>query len=731
MPIPLHNNPNSMHLLEHPNPQMSRWLLLALAAFPAAASAGLLESYETSVPSLPAANTAYLTVEQSSTTGVTRGAKSLKIVYNAAATWQWLATNYPAAAYQDWYHNDILLIDVHRPLMAGNSKLNLEMAINGTMGWNQKGLLSWAWMNAGSTSTDTFAFDYRTIRDAAPAPGAGLPASVDYFQLNLMGQSNMEVSPGSGIGGEVYIDNVRFVKALPPLPVSLSSFDETTEAFQHYDSTSPDVSYSPKFGGSLKLAAGGGAANDYFWHLGKEISGGYPSYQIDRLKSLASSGGKISYDVIGQTGTLAGTGFNVAIKVYNTWKFIQVSYTVTANEVTQLDDGNEIARITLDASQFGSDLTIQSGYGFYLGYNGTKEFYFDNLVFAPNMETGVGITFDATAQNFTPLATTTTTWEAGGLNLANPGGSVGGTSAIFTAGSADPQVAAVYAKLVAASHTGGKLRYKIKRIAVTGRSEYFSGFSSVTSLQAGDALEMVEYIPASELTEGGDPNALPPVPATATATNYSHTVEILLDPASAQNPQGILLPADAASYEFHLRNDYDAGDVATLVTRIDDFEVITNAAPDLYYSPPMPTDAGSYVGRVLTTWAPGAVFSATGLPPGLAIDPATGLVHGTPTANGTFHVLFTITGPGTSDSSESMDWLIASVGSMAGPVITSFTYAAGSATMTWTGASSVTVLRSPTMAEGSWEKVSENNSTGTYTDSSAPVGKAFYRVSVP
>lgn len=725
-----------MKLPQNPRLLTRRWLLLALAALPAAASAGLLESYETSVPAIPDPPTPYLAIEQSSDAGVTRGAKSMKIVYDATGIWQWVGVNYPASTYSDWYANDIMLVDVHRPVMAGNSKLNLVVAIGGRdwVEWKTKELVAWAWMNGGNSSTDTLVFDYRTIRDAAPAPGAGLPANGDYLQFNVMARSNMEVATGKegpGAGGTVYLDNVRFIKSLPPLPVALYTFDETSEAFQHYDGSSPDATYSSKFGGSMKLVAGVGGDDSYFWHLGKEINGGYPSYTLDRLKSLATSGGKISYDVIGATGTLAGNGFNVAIKVYDTWKFIQVSHTVTPAEVTQLDDGNEIARITLDASQFGSNLTLQNGYGFYLGYNGTKEFYFDNLVFAPKMESGVGVTFDATAQNFTSLAGSTATWEAGGLTIANPGGYVGGASAIFTAGSADPQVAAVYAKLVEASHTGGKLRYKIKRIAVTGRGEYFSGFSAVTSLQADDAFEMVEYIPASVLTEGGDPNADPVVPGTETASNYSRTVEILLSPTAAVNPQGIVLPADAASYEFHLRNDYDAADASTLVTRIDDFEIVTNAPPELYYSPPMPADAGSYVGRVLSTTATNPVFSASGLPPGLVIDPATGLIHGTPTANGTFHVVFTVTAPGNSDSTESMDWVITSVETGSAPVITAFTYASGSATISWTGAASVTVLRSPTMAEGSWEKISENNTTGTYTDHSAPFGKAFYRVSVP
>ncbi len=59
----------------------------------------------------------------------------------------------------------------------------------------------------------------------------------------------------------------------------------------------------------------------------------------------------------------------------------------------------------------------------------------------------------------------------------------------------------------------------------------------------------------------------------------------------------------------------------------------------------------------------------------------------------------------------------------------SFTKGAGSATLTWSSASPVTVQRSTDLTL--WSDISTENSLGSFTDEEAPAGKAFYRVVTP
>jgi Concanavalin A-like lectin/glucanases superfamily/Putative Ig domain/Bacterial Ig-like domain (group 2)/PQQ-like domain len=83
-------------------------------------------------------------------------------------------------------------------------------------------------------------------------------------------------------------------------------------------------------------------------------------------------------------------------------------------------------------------------------------------------------------------------------------------------------------------------------------------------------------------------------------------------------------------------------------------------------------------------------YSATGLPPGLLINPGTGLVSGNPTQTGTFTVAVTATDPGGLAASETFTWTITSSpvanphqpsvtnpGSQSSPVTGSYGYAGG------------------------------------------------------
>jgi hypothetical protein len=71
--------------------------------------------------------------------------------------------------------------------------------------------------------------------------------------------------------------------------------------------------------------------------------------------------------------------------------------------------------------------------------------------------------------------------------------------------------------------------------------------------------------------------------------------------------------------------------------------------------------------------------------------------------------------------------LVSTVTVSPGVKITNFAKSGGSATISWdSGGAAVKVQRSGTLS--GWEDISTGNTTGTYTDLSAPAGKAFYRV---
>ena len=161
----------------------------------------LLESFESTSP-FPAASAPYFNFEPSATAGVTEGASSLYVSYASNSTWAWqTSTDYGAAAYDAWKTHKKIVFDLHRAAFTDGWNLEMAVAIDGTMGWNQSQVVNWAWLNAGSSTTETITWDYSAISGAAPATGTS-------WRLNLM----LRGSSGdvNGRSGDVYIDNIRF-----------------------------------------------------------------------------------------------------------------------------------------------------------------------------------------------------------------------------------------------------------------------------------------------------------------------------------------------------------------------------------------------------------------------------------------------------------------------------------------------------------------------------------------
>jgi Putative Ig domain len=736
-------------LLKIHRPGLARSLALLTSLLPVAASAGVLESFETGVPAIPVITTGeppvvdpspYISIEQSTAAGVTEGANSMEIVYDPTQKWHWIGLGYGDTAYADWHANDIMLVDLHRPSLPAGWNLNLEMALNGPMGWTQISLQNYVWLNGGASETVTIAFDYRSVRNAAPLPGASLPENADFLQLNIMARGNQDT--GGGVGGRIYLDNIRFVPFVtPPPPPAAAAYTFNTDAqgFAKFDAGSTDLVHSPLFGGSLAASS---PAASFSWRSSKN---GITGDHLLKLQGCASRGGTISYDIIAPLGTLAGMGMTNVFQPHGTWTWNQVDVTIPPADIQALGDGNEIARVTLPASAFGGGFISAPNYNFHIGFNGPASspttLHIDNVMFSPNPDTGSKVTFTNNEQNFLAEAGASLATGAGASAGDNPGlvvetgpGWKWGVNALFNGSSSDPEVAAVHAKLAIAAIKGGSLRFKITQINLLDRAASFTGLQVLTGHNGATWQQQTAWIDQAVFTEGGDTETDPVILPNTTAATFSRTISVPLYPQGSTATDGFLLTPGATDYQFLIGTGTGDLDLTSVALYFDDFEVIPNGDPEIIHAPALPTGSSSFVGRVLSNYQTG-VFSATGLPPGVTIDPATGLVYGTPTVNGTYNVVFSITRNGVTDATESVVWEItgATDPGPVVPVITSFSITGNTAVISWTGAGSapVTVLRSTSLDAGSWLPVSEADTDGTHTDNSAPAGKAFYRISVP
>jgi hypothetical protein len=464
-----------------------------------------------------------------------------------------------------------------------------------------------------------------------------------------------------------------------------------------------------------------------FWRASKTINA-YSQYQLANLKLCASLGGTVSYDLIAPVGTLTSKSITTALKpLAGSYPFLQFSTTIQAAAVQALPGGtHEIARVSIPTSKFGSALTSVAGYEFHVGFSSfVAPVYLDNVMFSPYTTDSSKLTFDSDQQNFIPVVAASpsvVSFDGTYPTVENPPGYIGGASATFNAASIDPQVADIHAKLLLAATKGGVLRYKIKKIVLVDPVGT-TGVNIRTAVPA-PFQQQFAFISQAAFTDAG---------GTETPSDYSLSIEVPLYPTGSTRTDGLIIASAATDYTFQILAGYNVGSATSVTTSFDDFEVIVNGDPEIIYYPTLPTGSASFVGRVLTNAQAFGAFSATGLPLGVVIDPATGLIYGTPTENGSYNVVFSVTNNGTTDMTDSVTWIISGVAANVIPVISSFTITGNTAVITWTGtgATPVTVQRTTNLELGGWTNISTNDTDGTHTDTSAPIGKAFYRVTAP
>jgi hypothetical protein len=689
-------------------------LALSLALISSSRSDVLLTSFEADADLLP--ETATNTPITRSSAYATQGISSMSTGI-ATDAWNWSSKSYDGTAYTNWKANKRLLIDMTRVTTTAGGNMELVIAINGPQGWQQKQLVNWEWQNAGLATSKTLEWDYSALAAAAPAP----TGPSDYFQLNIMARSGYS-------GQTVYLDNVRFAGDPPPPPaLAAYTFDTVLQGFGPTTGAVP-VAWSSSFGGSMAMPG-----NSPGWKAHATKGFGTTTSAALRLAECVTRGGVLRYDLIAPAGTLGGF-FVQTVLQHSTGSWNQHDQNLQAGAVISLPGGMELVRVTIPTSVY-PNLVATGSYTMHLSWDSATAhtIYLDNVTITPNNSDSAKLSFDSDEQGFSAQGVNSTVqWAGNGVSTENPGGWEWGAKKTFTATDTDPEGAAVFAKLALAATQGGVLRFKVTNPYLVNRQASFSGMDVAVGL-SGDPWQQrtALFIPAGDFTEGADPEADPPVLANWAPGNYTRTASVRLYPSTSTATDGIKLVDGSPSYELWIGTSANHVDFAGLL--FDDFEVVVYGEPQILHAPPAPKNtADAMIGRVLSNAEGVGTFSAAGLPPGVTIDATTGLVTGTPTANGSYSVVYTATMGITSVDSTAVPWVVSGFVDPK-PVITGLTYDGTQTVITWsdTGTTPVKVWRSTSLTSGSWEEISTNDTDGTHTDTAPPPGKAFYRVEMP
>lgn len=185
-----------------------------LGAAQMASAAVILTSFESPGDILPSVSG---TTFAQSTNGATAGSFSMAATPAGNAGFLWSSfPNWDSTYYTAWKNNPILKMDIQMGPNAAGANMNLAVAVNGAMGWQDEADIplpgydgnptGWPWVNANQTINTTFVWDFTALAATAPATGT-------FFQVSLCIRSTSTTGP------TMYIDNIR-LEAIPE-PASL------------------------------------------------------------------------------------------------------------------------------------------------------------------------------------------------------------------------------------------------------------------------------------------------------------------------------------------------------------------------------------------------------------------------------------------------------------------------------------------------------------------------------
>lgn len=531
-------------------------------------------------------------------------------------------------------------------------------------------------------------------------------------------------------GLQFYIDNISMEVAQPAVAID---FSENAAGF--VGNGSAQAAHSTEFGGHLAINLPASAGPNALWLTESEMGA---RFQVS-LNYVLAQGGELRFDLIANSGVLAGIQPALFIEQGTGGDLVRSEYTapgIQQADLISLGGGKELVQIVVPLTAL-SNVSLDAPYtviGFGAIYSSATPIQIGLANIVTQLEvsgdpTTTVLTFENGREGFAAVAATAVNdfaredgVEGKALFIQGPSGNVWQAQATLGEASATAEAAAFGSNLFAnAASSGGFLSFEVifDFLSVSSPTADFDGISILLELDAGGDPQVQEFV---------FNDVVFPIPS----GSVSRTVTVPVYPAESNETDGFVIEP-ALNYSLRIGSNTVAESASSIEFFIDNLSLTAEPAgqpPIILGEPKLDLSGGIVYGRLLAAFSGDATYDATGLPDGVTLDPNTGLISGTPTANGSFNVVLSVTTSGGTDQAE-YEWTVSGVGTFLDLVIVSYAHSDGSFTINWQGndGTPVVIERSSDLVD--WAPVATGQTGTSWTDTETPTSKAFYRIVLP